>query len=228
MQLQSVMISTTTNKQKEQQQATQHHKQAINNNQQHAQRTGRIPPGKSSANHRSRGLQGLAKCPRTAEYFYGEILVEKKGRQKRRSCCWWLPINHSNNNCGCLSSYWCSNFFSTTNSFKMATWSWMSDNGWLVFDAAKTKVLETEYNKGNKKVGIDKERFVDLSLSHAEVCLHAHLDCYTDSQCIISLNSCADSQEFHQCNRQGAYRNSTQIWRLEQGIAPNNCVDLVV
>jgi len=62
----------------------------------------------------------------------------------------------------------------------MSKWYWMGDNGWAPFDAAKTKILETDFNKGSKKIAIDKERYVDLSLSHAEV----YIFCFIALFCI--------------------------------------------
>jgi hypothetical protein len=60
---------------------------------------------------------------------------------------------------------------------KMATkkisavqWSWRDDgNVWKPFDADTNATLEAEYQKGVKKIKVDKQRFVDLSLSHADV-----------------------------------------------------------
>lgn len=49
-------------------------------------------------------------------------------------------------------------------------WSWRGDqNNWVAFDKDTSALLEAEYQKGSKKVRVDKERFVDLSLSHDEV-----------------------------------------------------------
>lgn len=53
----------------------------------------------------------------------------------------------------------------------MATWSFMSDDGWQVYDKEMNTLLETEFNKGSKLVRVDKDRFVDLSRSRPEVCL---------------------------------------------------------
>lgn len=43
-------------------------------------------------------------------------------------------------------------------------WSWRSDTSWVDFDDQTNLLIETEYLQGSKKVKIDSERFVDLSL----------------------------------------------------------------
>jgi hypothetical protein len=43
-------------------------------------------------------------------------------------------------------------------------WAWRADDKWILY-ADKNLELENEYHAGTKKVKIDKERFVDLSLS---------------------------------------------------------------
>lgn len=49
-------------------------------------------------------------------------------------------------------------------------WSWRGDqNNWINYDAKTNTLLEDEYQKKSKKIKTDKERFVDLSLSHKQV-----------------------------------------------------------
>eukprot|EP00027_Filamoeba_sp_ATCC50430_P006946 CAMPEP_0168558966 /NCGR_PEP_ID=MMETSP0413-20121227/10261_1 /TAXON_ID=136452 /ORGANISM="Filamoeba nolandi, Strain NC-AS-23-1" /LENGTH=489 /DNA_ID=CAMNT_0008590141 /DNA_START=40 /DNA_END=1509 /DNA_ORIENTATION=+ len=49
-------------------------------------------------------------------------------------------------------------------------WTWRGDqNNWIAFDADQTAFFEGEFQKGSKKIRVDKERFLDLSLSHDQV-----------------------------------------------------------
>jgi hypothetical protein len=49
-------------------------------------------------------------------------------------------------------------------------WSWRGDtNNWVTFDTSTTDLLETEYNKGTKKIKVDKERFIDVSLPRDDI-----------------------------------------------------------
>jgi hypothetical protein len=49
-------------------------------------------------------------------------------------------------------------------------WTWRGDqNNWVAYDKDMNLTLETEHSKGSKKIKIDKERFVDLSLNRDEV-----------------------------------------------------------
>lgn len=44
-------------------------------------------------------------------------------------------------------------------------WAWRADDRWILYEAAMNLTLENEYHKGTKRVKVDKERFVDLSLT---------------------------------------------------------------
>jgi hypothetical protein len=49
-------------------------------------------------------------------------------------------------------------------------WFWRGDkNDWNVYDLDMCCYLEEEFQKGTKKVPVDKERFIDLSLDQKEV-----------------------------------------------------------
>eukprot|EP01125_Pyxidicula_operculata_P011334 TRINITY_DN3719_c0_g1_i1.p1 TRINITY_DN3719_c0_g1~~TRINITY_DN3719_c0_g1_i1.p1 ORF type:complete len:594 (-),score=192.94 TRINITY_DN3719_c0_g1_i1:18-1799(-) len=57
-------------------------------------------------------------------------------------------------------------------------WSWRSDNGWVDYDKKTCIILENGYANDEKKVSVDKERFVDLSLSVSELKKNFHsIDC---------------------------------------------------
>lgn len=45
----------------------------------------------------------------------------------------------------------------------MVQWSWKSDNGWVAYDHALNTKIEAEYKKGQKRVKVDDERFVDVT-----------------------------------------------------------------
>jgi transposase-like protein len=51
-------------------------------------------------------------------------------------------------------------------------WSWRSDASWIDFDKAFNYKLETAYHSTDnsvKKVKVDKERFIDLTLSPSDI-----------------------------------------------------------
>ncbi len=49
-------------------------------------------------------------------------------------------------------------------------WTWRGDkNDWVIYDKETAALLEEEFTKGSKKVKVDKERFVDFSLSNADI-----------------------------------------------------------
>eukprot|EP01112_Ceratiomyxa_fruticulosa_P013177 TRINITY_DN368_c0_g1_i1.p1 TRINITY_DN368_c0_g1~~TRINITY_DN368_c0_g1_i1.p1 ORF type:complete len:476 (+),score=142.59 TRINITY_DN368_c0_g1_i1:168-1595(+) len=50
------------------------------------------------------------------------------------------------------------------------TWYWLADDGsWKTYDDTMRIRLEAAFKKGAKKLDVDKERFVDFSLSHDEI-----------------------------------------------------------
>lgn len=51
-------------------------------------------------------------------------------------------------------------------------WAWRSDSAWVPFDKVKCEALERAFHSSEAKekhVTVDKERFVDLSLSKNEI-----------------------------------------------------------
>eukprot|EP01111_Echinosteliopsis_oligospora_P006959 TRINITY_DN2144_c0_g1_i1.p1 TRINITY_DN2144_c0_g1~~TRINITY_DN2144_c0_g1_i1.p1 ORF type:complete len:284 (+),score=86.71 TRINITY_DN2144_c0_g1_i1:44-895(+) len=53
---------------------------------------------------------------------------------------------------------------------ELPRWYWKSDSDWILIDPKKALLLETGFKNSTKKVQLDKERFVDLSLGSVEVC----------------------------------------------------------
>ena len=46
-----------------------------------------------------------------------------------------------------------------------AKWAWRGDAGWVDYDAKMNLHLENEYLEGVKRISVDGERFVDVSLT---------------------------------------------------------------
>lgn len=58
----------------------------------------------------------------------------------------------------------------TTKKQTAVQWSWRDDKGnWVLYDANMTSLLEDGFQKGTKKVKVDKERFIDLDLDFKEI-----------------------------------------------------------
>lgn len=49
-----------------------------------------------------------------------------------------------------------------------ASWYWRGDDDWVSYSPSLNKIIEEEYLKGNKKIKIDDERYIDLTCT---VCL---------------------------------------------------------
>jgi hypothetical protein len=44
-------------------------------------------------------------------------------------------------------------------------WSWWDDKKWVAYDAATNLAIELAFGKGEKRIGVDKERFVDVDFA---------------------------------------------------------------
>lgn len=54
--------------------------------------------------------------------------------------------------------------------FTAVQYGWRDDkNKWVAYTEDQNLAFELEFQKGSKKIKVDKERFIDLSLSHDEV-----------------------------------------------------------
>ena len=45
-----------------------------------------------------------------------------------------------------------------------AQWAWRGDTGWVVYEAKMNLHVENEYLEGVKRISVDGERFIDVSL----------------------------------------------------------------
>jgi hypothetical protein len=56
----------------------------------------------------------------------------------------------------------------TIDSVTAAQWAWRADDGWVEYDDGPNLLIENEFLNGTKRIKVDTERFVDVSMT---VCL---------------------------------------------------------
>lgn len=44
-------------------------------------------------------------------------------------------------------------------------WSWRDDSRWVEYNPQLNLYIENEYRKGTKRIKVDEERFIDVSLT---------------------------------------------------------------
>ncbi|KAF2068272.1 hypothetical protein CYY_010401 [Polysphondylium violaceum] len=48
-------------------------------------------------------------------------------------------------------------------------WYWLDDKVWIPYSDSQADIFEQQHQSGVKKIKVDKDRFLDLSLTHAEI-----------------------------------------------------------